>query len=66
MRLDQDLLPLQSDHANSGYISMWHISQKLILLTQLLSEMENVDRSQGDAYRVHGSGKLISRVGMFF
>ena len=64
VRLNQGLLPPYPTNINSGYIGMWHITQKLILLVGLFLKGITWDgEGQGGAHKVRGWGKLMLPVG---
>ena len=64
VRVNQVLLPAWSANVNSGYMDMWHVTQKLILLPGLfLKEITRSGGGQGGAHKVRGWGKLMLPVG---
>ena len=57
MRLNQGLLPANAN-VNSGYMDMWHVTKKLILLLGLfLKEITRSGGGEGGAHKVRGWGK---------
>ena len=60
MRVNGGLLSAYSTNVNYGYIGMWHVTQKLILLVRL--SLKGIIRRGGDqegAHKVRGWGKSV-------